>query len=165
MKAIRVYFFLLAGIALAGIVWAILRPTTTNELDVAELSRLAARADVTWEDYAEGIKAALGATPVALWQGSPARARLVDGGIEVEFALSGAWSEFEFGMPILLRDPEGKVSAPKRYARSASGGVYFFTHNGPVTPLSVPWAEVRFPPNEERRIAFDAKGAWGNGAR
>lgn len=156
---------MLAAMAAVGLLWAVLEPTSTTDLDAAELARLSARARLTWADYGEGIKAELGATPAALWHGAPARAGLVDGGIEIIFSLSGPWSEFDFGMPILLRDPEGKVYTPQRYTRSAAGGIYRFAHDGPVTPLSVPWVEVRFPPNEERRVVFDAQGTWGQADR
>jgi len=164
-KLVRTYFLLLIAIAAVGIVVAMFTPVGTSALDADEIAPLASRARVTWADYGEEIKAELGATPAALWHGAPVGARLADGGIEVRFALSGPWAEFNFGMPILLRDPEGNVSSPARYTPSAPGGVYFFNHAGAVTPLSVPWVEVKFPPNDERRIVFDSAGNWSAPAR
>lgn len=160
IKLVRFLILIAMAVVVIGAIWSILTPTATTDIDVAALAKDAARARVTWADYGEGIKAKLGATPAALWHGGPESAKLVDGGIEVTFSLNGSWSEFDFGMPILLRDPEGQVYAPKSYTRAAPGGTYLFAHNGTVTPLSIPWVEVKFPPNDERRIVFDADGAW-----
>ncbi len=156
----RQAFFLVIAILIAGVGATVFLAPAVTDLDQEDLAGRVQRARLDWADYGEGIKAALGATPAALWDGMPTSARLVDGGVEVTFALREPWRDFDFGMPILLRDPEGKVYTPQRYVQSNEGGVYTFGHTGEVTPLSLPWVELRFPPNEESRIVFDTAGRW-----
>jgi hypothetical protein len=156
-RYLRAIGVLVAAAAFVGVILAVLLPADDFDIDTVELEKRVDRARVTWADYGEGIKAELGATPAAHWHGAPAEARLVDGAIEVRFALRPPWSDYEFGMPILLRDPEGNVFSPDEFTK---GGTYAFRHTGPVTPLSVPWVELRYPPNEERRIVFDTAGQW-----
>lgn len=159
-RLVRALILLLAAIAAVGVVVAIARPYETPVVPKAELARLAGRAHLVWADYGEGIKAALGATPAAQWHGAPVEVRLAESSIEVRFSLGAPWYKYDFGMPILLRDPEGNVATPVKYERTATGGVYTFRHEGPLTSVAVPWVELRYPPNEERRVVFDATGVW-----
>jgi hypothetical protein len=152
-RAILICILLVAG---AAALLMLARPTDDPGMRLDELARLAQRARVSWADYGEDIKAELGATPAAQWRGAPVEARLEKQAITVRFSLEPPWSGYEFGFPILLRDPEGRVVSPTAY----SDGVYRFAHVGTATPLTVPWIEVRYPPNEERRIVFDAGGVW-----
>ena len=129
-------------------------------VDEVDLARLVGRARVVWEDYGEDIKAAVGATPATQWRGAPAEVRLGDGAIDVVFELSGQWASYDFGMPILLRTPEEQVLVPSKYVRNDAGGVYTFRYTGSPNAVSTPWVELRYPPNEERRIVFDSTGVW-----
>ena len=55
---------------------------------------------------------------------------------------------------------EIQVGDQRPFARNEQGGVYTFHHSGPLDAVSTPWVELRFPPNEERRIVFDSGGVW-----
>jgi len=129
-------------------------------IDATELGRLVGRARVVWQDYGEDIKAGVGATPAAQWHGRPVEARLGESGIDVSFEVDGLWASYDFGIPILLRTPEEQVLTPTQYVRAEPGGVYTFRHPGPLDAVSTPWVELRYPPNEERRIVFDSTGVW-----
>lgn len=129
---------------------------STDSTDADELAQLVARARPVWADYGEGMKAALGATPVARWAGRPIAADVTDRRVTVEFELDAPWREYSFGMPILIRDPLGRVHDPVSY----SDGTYVFELDGFAPGAVIAWIEIRFPPNEERRIAFDHDGEW-----
>ncbi len=159
-RYLRAVCFVLAAIAVAGIVRAVLRTPADPEIPQTDLARLVARARVVWQDYGEDIKAAVGATPAAQWHGAPTEVRLTDGEIDVRVELQGIWASYDFGIPILLRTPEGQVLQSEGYARHERGGVYTFRHPDSNNAMSTPWVELRYPPNEERRIVFDATGVW-----
>jgi hypothetical protein len=144
----------------AAMLFALLLPhACTNpaaEPTEAELTQLVARARPAWENYGEDMKAALGATPVARWSGRPVLARLDRSKVYVEFELSPPWNEYVFGMPVLLRDPLGRVHRPASY----EDNTYTYSLAGFAPGAVIAWVELRFPPNEERRIAFDREGVW-----
>ena len=148
-----------AGIGVA-LILILSRESEAPGMPEADLSRLVSRARVVWEDYGEDIKAGVGATPAAQWHGAPVEVRLADEAIEVTFELQGLWASYPFGIPILLRTPEGHVISSGSYTRTERGGVYTFRHPDPLSAVSTPWVELRFPPNEEKRITFDSKGVW-----
>ncbi len=159
-KSVRALLLVLFAAATVILVVAVSRPNGKPLIPEAELARLVGRARLSWADYGEGIKAALGATPAAQWHGAPVEVRLAESSIKVHFSVGVPWNEYAFGFPILLRDPEGRVATPVKYERTATGGVYTFRHEGTLTPLAVPWVELRYPPNEEQRVIFDATGVW-----
>lgn len=121
-----------------------------------DLARLVRRARPVWANYGEDLKAQLGATPVARWSGGPVEAQLDGNRLQLTFDIGPPWSEYAFGIPVLVRDPLGKVHRHRGYA----SGMYEFTLDGFAADAVIPWIEIRFPPYEERRIAFDANGIW-----
>jgi hypothetical protein len=121
-----------------------------------ELAVLVDRARPAWEDYGEDMKAALGAAPVARWSGRPVSAHIEGSRITVVFEVGLPWRDYRFGMPILIRDPLGHVHSPVSYTQ----GTYEFSLDGFAPGAVIAWLEIRFPPNEERRIAFDRAGNW-----
>ena len=121
-----------------------------------ELARLVQRARPVWANYGEDLKAQLGATPVARWSGKPVAAQIDGNRCSLSFEIDDPWRNYPFGIPVLVRDPLGKVHRSKSYA----GGTYEFTLDGFAPGAVIPWIEFRFPPYEERRIAFDAAGSW-----
>ncbi len=146
-----------AALLLSALPWFPAACTPPNDAPTQdELATLVARARPVWANYGEDIKAELGATPVAQWSGRPLSARVEDGRVRIEFELSAPWRDYAFGMPVLIRDPLGRVHRPARYADHA----YEFTLEGFASGAVIAWIEVRYPPNEERRIAFDHAGDW-----
>lgn len=121
-----------------------------------ELADLVKRARPAWEDYGEDMKAALGAAPVAQWTGRPVSARIRGSSVTIQFEVGPPWDDYAFGIPVLVRDPLGRVRSPRSYADHT----YEFTLDGFAPGAVVAWIEIRFPPNEERRIAFDQSGSW-----
>jgi hypothetical protein len=121
-----------------------------------ELAALVAQARPVWANYGEDLKAELGATPVAQWAGRPTSAQIENDRIQIEFELEAPWTGYPFGMPILMRDPLGRVHRPVGYAAHA----YEFQLEGFAPGAVIAWIEIRYPPNEERRIVFDQTGNW-----
>jgi len=122
----------------------------------AELATLVQRARPTWIDYGEDIKAELGATPAARWDGHPVSAHIDGNRLTVSFEVAPPWRDYAFGIPVLVRDPLGTMHRARGYQK----GTYEFTLDGFAPGAVIPWVELRFPPYEERRIAFDASGTW-----
>lgn len=129
------------------------------ELDAERLQQRCAESSPSWTSFEEDLKASVGATPVALWQGEPVAVEMEEEGIQVEFALEGAWATLNTQLPILLRLPSGEIfrnSAAK--VDFSTPGAYFFAV-GVVTNGNIPWVELRYPQHEQR-IPLDAAGGW-----
>lgn len=112
-----------------------------------------------WQGYQEDIKGQIGAGPVAEWSGEPVKGVREGGFVRVTFRLSGAWSLREASIPVLMRDPVGRVHRNSGAVRQDRMVVYEF-QVGPDGPgWAFPWVEVKFP-NGEKRIVFGDDAVW-----
>lgn len=135
--------------------------TTDAPVDVSteELAQRVQRSFPDWANYQEDLKGQLGATPVARWEGRPLRARVARSEVSIVFEVSGAWAEYDFALPILLKDHLGKVYR-NRFTRHTNSEVeYIFHLTNRVEGTSVPWIEVAYPHHLER-LAFSDEGEW-----
>lgn len=151
------------GVALlafsAVMLWGILTTEAPQEISAAELAGRVLRSQPDWADYQEDLKGQLGATPVARWKGRPLRARVDGAEVSIVFEVSGVWAEYDFALPVLIKDHLGK-SYRNRSARRANSEVeYLFQLTGHTEGTRLPWVEVAYPHHLER-LAFSQEGAW-----
>lgn len=110
-----------------------------------------------WESYQEDIKGQIGAGPVAEWEGTPSRLWIDGERIFLAFALKGPWAARDLGMPVLLRDPSGRVQIGVRADRKGSTICYVFDR--PKLEGIPTWLEVKYP-HTERRLVLSNRGEW-----
>lgn len=152
---------ILVGLLLVGaLLYGFLAQEPSPPASEPELAGRVRRAQPDWGNYTEDLKAYLGATPVAQWSGEPVQARVDGNVVAVTFRLEPPWATYAFGMPLLLRDPLGSVHQNQDYRREDSAGVYTFVLSefDPDAPL--PWVEIKFPSERQKRLVFDASGVW-----
>lgn len=156
------------GIALvafsAVMLWGML--TTDSRVDVSteELAQRVQQSFPDWADYQEDLKGQLGATPVARWEGVPLRARVAGDHVTVVFEVSGPWADYDFALPILIKDHLGKVYRNNGARRTGQEVEYTFRLRDRVEGTSVPWLEIAYP-HHFQRIAFSDEGEWSAGER
>jgi hypothetical protein len=145
--------FLFAAVVLALLIGLTARAPISDE----EIGRRIAESRPAWSNYDEDLKAQLGATPVAEWEGEPADVRWESGAISVVFELSGPWAERESAIPVLIELPTGETIQNDAALREGVEVVYRFS-----TPLKAPprWIAVRYPFYGERRIVLSDEGKW-----
>lgn len=149
---------LLVLLALGGAVIPAL-PGCVVGVSEQELASRTRSSQPAWQNYEEDIKAQIGATPVAQWQGAPIEVRRDGDRLYVTFRLSGPWAQRDIAIPVLLRDPLGRTYQNVRAQRDGHVVTYVFPLFGedPAVPLA--WVKLRFP-GTERRIALSGGGAW-----
>ena len=151
------------GIALvafsAVMLWGILTTDSRVDLSTEELAQRVQRSFPDWADYQEDLKAQLGATPVARWEGAPLRARVAGDEVTVVFEVSGPWAEYDFALPILIKDHLGMVYRNNAARRTGPEVEYTFQLKDRVEGTSVPWVEIAYP-HHFQRIAFSDEGEW-----
>ncbi len=116
-------------------------------LDPEERARRVREAAPRWSSYDEDIKGQIGARPFAEWHGEPAAIESTPAGINVVFDLQGPWLERDPALPILLRDPIGRVHRSHQATRKNGQRIYHFP---PLTGLpdeALARFEVRYPHN------------------
>ena len=77
----------------------------------------------------------------------------------IVFEVSGAWAEYDFALPILLKDHLGKVYRNTGAGRAGSEVEYTFRLRDHVEGMSVPWMEIAYP-HHVQRLAFSYEGTW-----
>jgi len=151
------------GIALlafsAVMLWGILTTEAPEEISEEDLAGRVLRSVPDWADYQEDLKGQLGATPVARWQGRPLRAQVEGDKVSIVFEVSGAWAEYDFALPVLIKDHLGKSYRNNAAHRTDSEVEYLFQISGRVEGTSLPWIELAYPHHLER-LAFSQEGAW-----
>jgi len=151
------------GIALlafsAVMLWGILFTEAPEEISAEELADRVQRSVPAWADYQEDLKGQLGATPVARWQGRPIRAQVDGESVSIVFEVSGAWAEYDFALPVLIKDHLGKSYRNTGARRTNSEVEYLFQIAGHVAGTTLPWVEIAYPHHLER-LAFSQEGAW-----
>ena len=130
-----------------------------TEISETELARRVAGSVPQWADYQEELKAHLGATPVARWQGEPIRAVVEGREVRVTFAIRGVWARYDFALPVLLRSHLGKVYVNRQATRRASEVTYIFQLIDLADGAATPWVEIRYP-HRERRLLMSPEGTW-----
>jgi len=120
------------------------------------LARQCEDAVPTWFSYDEDLKAALGASAVAHWSGTPIMLAQHADAIRLTLRLDPPWSDYAAVLPVLLRDPRGKVTRSADATRDGATRTYLFKV---ASGRPFPWVDVRLP-RDEIRLTLDAAGRW-----
>lgn len=155
------YQWSVAAIVLAAFIWGIASISPTTEISDQELAERVRTSRPDWADYREDLKAQLGATPVARWEGELVQAWVDDTRILLAFELSGTWAAYDFGLPMLLRDHLGSVQQNSAITHDGSRATYEFLARGWSQENPAPWIEVMYP-NQQRRLVLSSEGTWAN---
>jgi len=126
-------------------------------VDPAVLAERCSASRPTWENYQEDVKGQIGAGAVAQWRGRPIEFRVEGAVAELMLVMDAPWDDFAFAVPILLRDPLGRVMMSARI--SEPGAVRTYTFVWPGDSGIPPWVEVHFP-HQESRLPLDSAGSW-----
>lgn len=110
-----------------------------------------------WENYQEDIKSQIGAGPVAEWVGRPVEVRCERNTMSATFQLEGPWARRDTAIPVLLRDPQGRIHTNMQAKRHDGQVTYLF--GLPESAAPFPWVELRFP-HTGRRVVLSGKGLW-----
>lgn len=149
-----------ALLAFSGVMlWGILTSDSPTEVPVEELARRVQASVPNWANYQEDLKGQLGSTPVARWKGRPIRAHAGGAEITVVFEVSGPWAEYDFALPVLLKDHLGAVYRNSSASRTGPEVEYVFQMKDHTQGATVPWVEIAYPHNLQR-LAFSDKGTW-----
>lgn len=127
--------------------------------DPAELAERCASSRPDWNSYLEDLKRDLGTAATAAWRGRPVAAAWDAAGASVTFEIYGPWAEYDFGAPVLMRDPYGGARRDTEFARTGSRAVYRFPPPEMAPGGAAAWLEVQYP-DGLRRLMLDADGAW-----
>lgn len=142
-----------AALGALGLVYGLVVMSAAAPIDETALRARIQASMPTWESYQEDIKGQLGARPAAEWRGELTGARIAaDGAVDVLFRIEGPWAERDLGVPILVRDPELRVTRAAETIREDGLRVYRVPLAGAA---SLPWIEVQYP-HHTRRIGLDA---------
>lgn len=128
-------------------------------LDSADLGRRASLSNPDWSNYEEDIKAQLGAGAVAEWRGRPVAVQREGARVRVTFRLEGSWTNRDFVLPVLMRDPYGKERRQQGHEIGDATVDYIFRLDENDAEAPLPWIVVKYPHNEDR-LPLDAEGRW-----
>jgi len=150
-----------AGIVVAifvlAVVGLLLFPPDSEELSPEELRRRVNDTTTDWANYQEDLKAHIGATPVARWEGRPTQSWTEGELLHISFQVSGYWSTTDVNLPVIIRDPLGKTRHHISSTRVDSAVTYTFQISD-LDPGSISWVRLKFP-HAERRIVY-TDGTW-----
>lgn len=129
-------------------------PPTDNDLSArAESSQPA------WQSYQEDVKSQMGAGPIAEWRGEPVEAIQQALSVRVTFAIHGPWAARAAAVPVMMRDPQGRVYRSTATEKNGDRLTYGFPIEGASSGGTFPWVEVKFP-NGSKRLVLDEQGTW-----
>jgi hypothetical protein len=74
-------------------------------------------------------------------------------------ALEPPWDAFEAAIPVMLKDPEGRVMRNDANEIDGANRVYIFTRKESADEPAPPWLEIQYP-HTKRRLFLDADGTW-----
>jgi hypothetical protein len=111
-----------------------------------------------WNGYQEDIKE-IGARPVARWHGQPVSLSYLPGEVRLTMALQPPWDTAEAALPVLLKDPEGRVMRDDVNEISGSYRVYRFLRPASEKEPVPPWLEIQYP-HTKQRLFLDVQGDW-----
>ncbi|MCX5758735.1 MAG: hypothetical protein NTU83_09580 [Candidatus Hydrogenedentes bacterium] len=140
-----------------GLVAVALLAGCEQGLSDRELAARIEKSRPAWESYQEDIKGQIGAGPVAEWDGTPSRLWFDRDAVFFTFAMRGPWAARDMGVPVLLRDPSGRVQRDLRADRN--GLMVCYTFERPKLDALPTWLEIRYP-HTERRLVLSARGEW-----
>ncbi len=140
-----------------GFVVAVLLAGCEQGPSDGELAARIAKSRPAWESYQEDIKGQVGAGPVAQWDGTPSRLWFDKDAVFVAFAMKGYWATRDGGVPVLLRDPSGRVQRDLRSDRN--GSMIRYTFERPKLDGMPAWLEIKYP-HMERRLVLSEQGEW-----
>lgn len=144
----------------SAVIYGFIASQPSDGVSESELAGRVARARPDWSNFTEDLKGYLGATPVARWKGVPREARVEGNMVRIRFAIDPPWSGYAFGMPILLRDPLGHVHLNRDYERGDGNGTYTFVLNELDPDVALPWVEIKYPSEHQKRLVFSGDGTW-----
>ncbi len=122
-------------------------------IDEADLARRCVQSRPEWNNYDEDIKAQIGATAAAQWDGEPLRAHAGNGQVQVTFAIRGPWEKRSAALPVLMRDPYGNTLRDSGEAgRNGSERTYTFILPAATAEGSLPWIEIKYLHHERRLV-------------
>lgn len=131
------------------------RETQTPE----QLALRAAMSRPQWANYDEDVKAQVGATPVAEWEGSPIQARREGPQIHLTFRVTGPWAHRAIALPILLRHPMGGFQRSDTARVEGPRVTYTFDLPQESRDAPLPWIEIKYP-RHQRRLTLSEAGTW-----
>ena len=131
----------------------------SNQVSPEELAARVAESRPEWANYQEDLKAQVGVTPLAEWEGKPLSARHEGRDLHITFQVDGPWSERDVALPILLRDPFGNARRNLSAECQGRSVVYRFYFPDIARDAPLPWVEIQYP-GRERRLVFSEQGEW-----
>ena len=134
-------------------------PGCSSSVTDAELARRVAAAHPAWQSYEEDIKAQMGARPAAEWSGSLISVECDAESIRAAFRIAGPWASRAAALPILMREPTGRVFQNRDARHEADVQTYIFERPAELRSQTPAWLEFRFP-HEERRVIMSEQGNW-----
>jgi len=146
------------AVLLVAALIAVIAAVNAQDPDPAVLAQRCRASQPAWNGYQEDIKE-IGARPVARWHGEPISLICRTGEVRLVFALESPWDAWECALPMLLKDPEGRVTRNDADERDGARRVYVFKRPETSTEPAPPWLEIQYP-HVKRRIFLDAKGEW-----
>ena len=151
--------FIVMGLILISIIWTVLADPA-QELSESELRDRVNKTRTDWANYHEDLKGQIGSTPVARWKGEPTQSRVQENTIEIDFEISGYWTQTEVNLPILIRDPLGKTYPDTSSTRK--DGIVTYSFRIPSGTDQLSWIELKYP-HATRRIAYTDDSWSANG--
>lgn len=137
---------------------ALVATFTSTDLSDAELVKRCQASQPAWNGYQEDIKE-IGARPVARWHGRPVTLAAKAGEVRLTMALAPPWDAFEAAIPILLKDPEGRVTRNDADEMDGANRIYIFNRKESADEPAPPWLEIQYP-HTKQRLFLDASGEW-----
>lgn len=112
-----------------------------------------------WANYEEDIKAQIGATPAAQWEGKPVSARIDGANLYVDFEIAGPWVARKLALPLLAHDPLGNTYQNTGAEIDGAQTIYVFVLTEDAARDGLPWVDLKYP-HHERRLVFSDDGDW-----
>lgn len=147
-----------AAAVLLAVLVAVLAAVNAQDPSPAELTKRCRTCQPAWNGYQEDIKE-IGARPVARWHGKPLSLSVKPGEVRLTMALSPPWDAWEGALPVLLRDPEGRVTRNSADEREGPRRLYIFNRPETADEPAPPWLEIRYP-HTKQRLFLDGNGEW-----
>lgn len=147
----------IAVLLLAALI-AVIAVVNAQDPDPAVLAERCRASQPAWNGYQEDIKE-IGARPVARWHGEPLSLAVAPGEVRLVFKLASPWDAWECALPVLLKDPEGRIARNDSDEREGPQRTYIFKRPEASAEPTPPWMEIQYP-HVKQRLYLDAKGEW-----
>lgn len=137
---------------------AVIAAVNAQDPSPADLVLRCRASQPAWNGYQEDVKE-IGARPVARWHGEPVSLTFKPGEVRLTMALSPPWDAWEAALPVLLKDPEGRVVRNDFDEREGALRVYVFKRPETAADPRPPWLEIQFP-HTRQRLYLGTDGTW-----